>query len=134
MGFYLKSSRIQETLSPACKNTAVLFFHLCKCFPSFSSIFFQRVLIMDYNHTLPFIFIHKNINFPFLCFKKSSSNRSETVYRRKYTIFYPREYLASVPHNPCAETETHSALATTFRGCVYNINTTQQSQWRIHQV
>lgn len=80
---------------------------------------------MDYNHTLPFIFIHKNINFPFLCFKKSSSNRSETVYRRKYTIFYPREYLASVPHNPCAEAKTHSTLATTFGGCVSNINTTQ---------
>lgn len=66
------------------KNTSVLLFYLCKCFPAFPSIFFQRVLIMDYIHTLPFVFIHKSPNFPLLCFKKPSSNRSEGFCRGKH--------------------------------------------------
>lgn len=39
-------------------------------FSFFPPIFFQRILIMDYIHILPFVFIHRSPNFP-LCVLKS---------------------------------------------------------------
>lgn len=95
-----------ESLRSDWKNTSVLLFYLCKCFSSFPSISFQRVLIMDYIHT--FVFVHKSPNFPLLCFKKPSSKRSEGFCWGKYVYFLTE---GNVHHqSPCSNEEGYSTF------------------------
>lgn len=72
------------------KNTYCCYSIYANVFHHFPAYSF-RVLIMDYFHTLPFVFIHKSPNFPLLCFKKPSSKRSEGFCGGKHAISSPRE-------------------------------------------
>lgn len=97
-----------ESLLSDWKNTSVFLFYLCKCFSSFPLISFQRVLIMDYIHTLPFVFVHKSPVSHFCVLKSQTLREVKGFVGENMCIFLTK---GDAHHqSPCLDEEGYSIL------------------------